>query len=135
MTTIYLAGPMTGVKDYNFPLFFEVERALKDMGYDVENPAKNNGETLYAAIVDAQSEARSWAEYMKLDLVRLARADAVCLLPGWQTSRGARLEARIALDLGMELFAWLSCEPEDERFVRTDMYHVRWGIGSVEVAA
>lgn len=107
MTTIYLAGPMTGVKDYNFPLFFAVEHELHCQGYRVENPAKNNGDTLSAAIADAQRETRSWAEYMRLDLVRLAKSDTICLLPGWQNSRGARLEYGIAVELGMGIHEWL----------------------------
>lgn len=134
MTTLYIAGPMTGVPDYNFPLFFEVEKKLKALGYKVENPAKNNGRTLAAAIADAREEKMTWAEYMRRDIVRLAKADAIVLLPGWYLSRGAALEARIALELGMGLFVWQSCEPGEE-FARTDVVHVRWGIGKLEVAA
>lgn len=124
MTTIYLAGPMTGVKDYNFPLFFEVEHELHCQGYRVENPAKNNGDTLSAAIADAQSEERSWADYMRLDLVRLAKADAVCLLPGWHNSRGARLERYIATELNMPVWFWVNGALRQDIGVHIDLREV-----------
>lgn len=101
---------MSGVPDYNFPLFFAVEHELHCQGYRVENPAKNNGDTLSAALADVRETALTWAEYMKRDLVRLAKSDAVCLLPGWQNSKGATLEVHIARALGMVIYHW--CEPD-----------------------
>ena len=29
---IYIAGPMTGIKDFNFPAFFEAEKQLNKIG-------------------------------------------------------------------------------------------------------
>ncbi len=106
MTTLYVAGPMTGVEYHNFPLFFHVEDCLRALGYEVENPAKNNGENLSEAIEDAQSGTRDWADYMRLDLVRLAKADGLVLLPGWEGSKGAALEVHIAKELGMQIYVW-----------------------------
>ena len=102
---------MSGVKDYNFPLFFEVESALRAHGFRVQNPAKNNGFTLEAAIADASTTPRAWADYMRLDLVRLAKADVICLLDGWINSRGARLELHVAQELGMEVWYWQYGKP------------------------
>lgn len=55
--SIYIAGKMRGVKDYNFPAF---------------------------------------------DLVALMGCDAICMLPGWQDSKGAKLEKALAEFLGLE---------------------------------
>ena len=36
---LYLAGPMRGIAFYNFPMFDRVAAALRDVGYEVINPA------------------------------------------------------------------------------------------------
>ena len=43
---IYIAGPMTGIKDFNFPAFFEAEKQLNKLGHEVYNPAHNDGPTI-----------------------------------------------------------------------------------------
>lgn len=103
-STIYIAGPMTGIKDWNYPLFFEVERQLNELGYNTLNPARNDGRTLEAALThagDVSAPKQSWAYYMKRDIPALSSADAIVLLPGWQNSRGASLEVTIAKALGL----------------------------------
>lgn len=105
-TTVYLAGPMRGITDYNYPLFFSVADRLRAMGYKVENPAQNCGITLSLAVYNATHTSKQFADYMKADLCNLSRADAICLLPGWRSSQGARLEYHIAMELGMPTFRW-----------------------------
>ncbi len=41
----------------------------------------------------------SWECYMRHDLKALLTCSAICLLPNWSGSRGARLEFRVAKDL------------------------------------
>ncbi len=91
---IYLAGPMAGLPDHNFPLFNRVARRLRDDGYEVFNPAEN----------DDGGVRRARAFYMRLDIPALMRSDAVALLPGWEQSRGASLEVWLAIDLGLPLY-------------------------------
>lgn len=87
---IYISGPMTGIKDYNFPAFNAAEKAL--LGYGV-NPAKN-GLPL----------GLPWSTYLRADLKVLLECDAMLQLPGWMDSRGARLECSVADALGMPSF-------------------------------
>ncbi|NWA25475.1 DUF4406 domain-containing protein [Pseudomonas gingeri] len=87
---VYVAGPMTGIKDFNYPAFNAVAEQLRAKGYEVENPADHG-------IV----EGAQWADYMAYDLTRLGLCGVICLLPDWERSRGARLEAHIAEQLGM----------------------------------
>ena len=39
---IYIAGPMTGRPDLNFPAFHAAATTLRDAGFDVVNPAEIN---------------------------------------------------------------------------------------------
>lgn len=88
----YVAGPMTGLPEYNFPAFFEAEALLRAEGWHVENPAQHG----------VVGEA-TWADYMLFDLGRLVTCSTLYLLPNWSKSRGASIEVRIARELGLSL--------------------------------
>lgn len=85
---LYLCGPMTGIDAFNYPLFFAESDRLHKLGYSVENPAAN-------------PEQADWASYLRVALTQMLTCDAVALLPGWATSRGACLEVHVAKALGM----------------------------------
>lgn len=87
---VYVAGPMTGIEDFNYPAFNAVADSLRAQGYQVENPADHG-------IV----EGAVWADYMAYDLTRLGLCGIIALLPDWEKSQGARLEVLIAERLGM----------------------------------
>lgn len=89
---LYLAGPMTGFEDFNFPAFNTMAAELRTRGYAVENPAEHG-------VVDGAD----WADYMAYDLTRLGLCGQVAVLPGWENSKGARLEVHIARELGMRV--------------------------------
>lgn len=89
----YLAGPMTGFPELNFPLFHAEAQRLRDTGHQVVNPAEIN--------VDP---AKGWEECMRADIAELVTCDAIAMLPGWQQSRGATLEHHIASELGLQIF-------------------------------
>ena len=84
----YLSGPITGHKDYRRQ-FAKAAAALKEMGYNVINPA---------AIDDAiPVERMSYEEIMRIDLELLSIADYLVQLPGWERSIGASRELGFAL--------------------------------------
>jgi hypothetical protein len=89
---LYLAGPMAGFEDFNFPAFNKMADELRALGYEVENPADHG--TVEGAV---------WADYMAYDLTRLGLCGMIALLPGWDLSQGARLEVMIAEHLGMRV--------------------------------
>ena len=101
---IYIAGPMSGVQDWNFPAFFEAERQLLELGHEVINPAHNDGATYEEALASANAGKHSWNWYMRRDLTNLITCDAVCLLPDWKSSKGASLEVNVAKSLDMPLY-------------------------------
>jgi len=104
---LYIAGPMTGMEDWNFPAFFDAEEQLKSLGYAVENPARHDGNTVEEALATVgtlENPVEKWEFYVKRDLKYLLECVGVVLLPGWQESEGARLEVHIAKQLKMPLF-------------------------------
>lgn len=106
---IYIAGPMTGYDQWNFPAFFKLEESLRKLGYQVINPAHNDGTTLELALESAGEPERpnnSWAWYMRRDLPYLLECDAICVLPGWQESKGASLEVHVAKAIGLPIYVF-----------------------------
>lgn len=90
MIKLYLCGPMTGLPDYNYPAFRDGANQLRTAGFEVFNPAENG------LPADAP-----WAEHMRVDIINLMTCQGVAVLPGTDTSRGAKLELHNALELGM----------------------------------
>ena len=88
----YLAGPMTGLPNLNFPLFHAEAARLRQEGHQVINPAEINTDP-----------AMAWETCMRADIAQLVTCQAIALLPGWQKSRGATLEHHIATQLGMQV--------------------------------
>lgn len=86
---IYLAGPMTGLPQFNYPAFHVEAARLRAIGYHVENPAENPPQETYL-------------DYMRQALRQMLTCDAVALLPKWEKSRGALIEHGLAISLGIK---------------------------------
>ena len=98
---VYIAGPMTGLPEYNLPAFAAAANQLAALGHDPVNPGRRG-----------VIEGHTWRDYMRAALADLITCDGVALLPGWEESRGARLEVHVAAELAMpvdSLDAWLTC--------------------------
>lgn len=94
--TTYIAGPMTGYPNFNYPEFAYVAGILRDRGVDVRSPHE----------IDAGGIERPWEWYMRACLKMLTDCDEILMLVGWQKSRGARLEHYIAEKLGVKITEW-----------------------------
>lgn len=92
MTRVYIAGPMSGIPEFNFPAFHAAAADLRESGHEVVSPAELHDHT-----------DRPWQFYMRSALAAMLTCDEVVLLPGWTASRGARLEVQIAEALGMPI--------------------------------
>ena len=85
---VYISGSITKDPEYRSH-FIAAENKLRAMGMKVFNPAK----------FDADPN-KTWEDYMRNDITQLMRCRAIYLLKGWRQSRGAKLEYKIAKQLG-----------------------------------
>lgn len=103
---VYLAGPMTGIPQFNFPAFDEAADRLRALGIDVQSPAEmDDPATRTAALASpdgspgsGSANGETWGDFLARDVKLIADGDIdeIRVLPGWQRSRGARLETFIA---------------------------------------
>ena len=116
---IYIAGPMTGLPDHNFPAFHAAAARLRKAGWDVVNPAENFG-----GRTDLPRES-----YLRADVALLVGCDAVAMLPGWEDSRGAKLEYLLARELGLLVFDAETLQPLQSApvpLVHLHRLRIRW---------
>lgn len=92
---IYVAGPMTGLPEYNLPTFASTAQQITDSGHEAVNPG-------YRGVIAGYT----WQDYMREGLALLLTCEAVALLDGWEASRGAQLEAHVARALDMPVRYW-----------------------------
>lgn len=113
----YLAGPMTGYPQFNFPAFDAAAAALRAQGYDIVSPAELDAPELREACMASQDGSlqsdgthagQTWGDYLSRDVKVVADdANAIILMPGWEKSKGARLEAWTAIQCQHDLFIYL----------------------------
>lgn len=101
LPTLYIAGPMSGLPDHNYPAFRAAASILAKAGYGVLNPVDN--EKKRSALDVTSQPYAPWSWYMRRSLEQIAVADGMAVLPRWQNSKGASLEVDLALQLGMKV--------------------------------
>lgn len=113
LRNIYLAGPMQGIPEFNFPRFNAVTKVLRLEGHNVFNPAQKDITRLgtdpsignvTGSIEQAKTEHKfSLREALAEDCEYIClEANCILMLPGWETSKGAMAEHRLATALQSE---------------------------------
>lgn len=124
---IYIAGPMTGIPQFNFPMFDTFRDLYKKMDYEVFSPADHDRALLGRpmdwlpydqhqednwkrwsknAVHDrtGQTELPSLREMLGADLQWIcSEATHIAMTPGWEKSNGARAEHATAVALGLTI--------------------------------
>lgn len=86
---------MSGLPNFNTPLFMATAQKWRDAGYFVQNPVELGG----------LDQSKDWRTYMIVDLtVIMLACDAIAVIPGWEASKGARVEMMIARAFGLEIY-------------------------------
>lgn len=102
---VYIAGPMRGLPESNYPQFESVARFLRSEGWDVCSPVEIGSAFGTAAELNADPVKLYRAMDAERDTLRTS-CDAILLLPGWERSRGARAELIIALEKHLEIITF-----------------------------
>ena len=107
---LYLAGPMTGIPQFNFPAFDRWAGLLREKGYEVLSPHEADpGEVQEIAWASVAGDPAELPESDGLlpasirNLEGVAQCDGIALLPGWEKSLGSRFEVAAGERFGLEI--------------------------------
>lgn len=100
---LYTAGPMSGLPQFNYPAFIKVAERLRSNGHEVVSPAElDDPDDRAAALASPDGHMlaytgatrKTWGDFLARDVKLLADdgIEGIVVLPGWERSRGARLE-------------------------------------------
>lgn len=98
MRQVYIAGPMSGYPEHNFPAFTHAEGVVRAAGFEPVNPATINPCEPGTVVTPGGA---LWREFMRKDIKALVDCYGIYMLVGWQASKGASLEHDIAVRLGL----------------------------------
>jgi len=98
---VYIAGPMADYVGYNYAAFDHAARSLRAHGYEVYSPAEANIAEHYepGEIIPEHHYER----LMRRNIAELGMCDEIFLLRGWESSKGAKIELRHAIELGLKI--------------------------------
>lgn len=107
---IYLAGPMSGLPQFNFPAFYAAAKTLRGMGFEVVSPAEmDDAEDAGLAMKSPDGAPgghpnKTWGDFLARDVKLIADGGitGIVFLPNWFKSRGARLEATVGILQGAD---------------------------------
>jgi len=114
---VYIAGPMSGIPQFNIPAFDAVANDLRARGYEVVSPAELDDpeirdEELASPDGDMASLTKkvgeAWGDFLSRDVKLIADEgiEAIVVLPDWYKSRGARLEVTVGTLCGLPIYAY-----------------------------
>lgn len=98
---IYLSGPMTNDEGYMKKFINAADQLLEiDSDLIIVNPATM---LQYSGGLEPGADYR---RILDIDKQILSNCDAICLMPGWETSKGCREELEQALSEDLDIFLY-----------------------------
>ena len=110
--TIYVAGPMRGYENFNFPAFDRQTRILKKQGWGVVNPAEMDrqsglpcNEPMEFDPATNYNDREFMRDALKRDMIIICEeCTAIYMMSNWESSRGAKAEYHLAKALGLDIY-------------------------------
>jgi hypothetical protein len=104
---IYIAGPMRGMPQLNFPAFDKARDFFRNAGWEVYSPADIDRAAGISEATwddDAPDVQEKLREVARRDFDALIQCDAIALLEGWERSRGVAWERPLADFIKLEIY-------------------------------
>ena len=105
---VYISGPMTssdsGEQARNVQAFHDCATLLRASGCQPVNPANVwpcKHPRIYRLMERLLGKDGAYRTVLVYDLWLLSRSDTICMIDGWQLSRGAKIEEGFAFRLGI----------------------------------
>ena len=92
----YLTGPITGYENGNKVAFETAAKNLRSRGYEVISPLELNTPEEEKEALEKHYGEMYW-KLLARDMVVISTVNGIIFLPGWEDSKGARLEAYTGL--------------------------------------
>ena len=110
--TIYIAGPMRGIEDFNFPAFDRQAKVLREQGWMVINPAEIDRELgsppsdpMRYDPTESYEDQEFMRDALKRDIAVICdECTAMYMMAKWEISRGAKAEWHLAKALGLKIY-------------------------------
>ncbi len=124
---IYIAGPMSGLPEYNYPAFMAAAEMLsaKYPEARIINPAEN-----FERATDLP-----YPTYIRESFVQVLTATELYVLAGWENSQGARAEIAMAVLLDLAIMFENGLKPAPERKKVEPLVEVQPLINALKYAA
>jgi hypothetical protein len=117
----YVAGPMTNIPRFNYPMFRAATAHLRGLGLAVVSPEEMDSDLMRALAWEspdgdasklAKATGETWGDVLARDVKVISDTlGGIVVLPNWEKSRGARLEVFVGLLTGKK-FAVYDAETE-----------------------
>jgi hypothetical protein len=134
--SIYIAGPMRGLPEWNFSAFDEATRKWRDSGWEAYSPHEFDMLLGYDARGKTETDLiskgsdRDWVRAVMVgDIACIMKVHAIALLPGWEGSMGATVELALAQFLGLEVYDAVTMEeisPDYRPWYEVKQYLETW---------
>lgn len=102
---VYISGPISGLdRKEVIENFSNADLLLRKNGYSTSNPTNAlvfKHPRIYRLLERVLGEDGAYRTVLVYDLWLLSRSDTICMIDGWQLSRGAKIEEGFAFRLGI----------------------------------
>lgn len=102
--TYYLAGPMRGYDQYNFPAFLTTAAVLRSRGFKIMSPADKDLREGLDPTRPLEEQDFDLGAAFRWDIKTIVESNGIILLPGWEASAGAGVERITALFCDLEIY-------------------------------
>lgn len=108
MVGVYISGGISDVPEHRRHFTIAMAWLVVEQGLHVVNPLEVKacadercGGGLVHKPPNSSEYVHTWKCYMRHDIRALLKCSTIAMIPGWETSAGARLEQYVALSCGL----------------------------------